>query len=148
MAGYLADTSVISALAPGKPAVPQDVADWLRAKTAELFLPIVAIAEIEQGICKQRRQRSRARPDELTRWLDELLLAYGSRVLTLDTVAARRAGQIADAAVAAGRHPAFPDVAVAAIAAVNTLVILTRNVRHFAALGVRFIDPFDDQSRR
>jgi len=148
MAGYLVDTSVISALSPGKPAVPQAVADWLRAKAAELFLPTVAIAEIEQGICKLRRKRSGARPDALTRWLDELLLVYGARVLPLDTAAARRAGQIADAAVAAGRYPGFADVAVAAIAAANTLVILTRNVRHFAELGVPLIDPFDDRSRR
>lgn len=147
MAGYLVDTSVISALAPGKPAVPQAVADWLRAKASEIFLPTVAIAEIEQGICKLRRQRSRARSDALMRWLDELVLVYGSRALPLDTVAARRAGQIADAAVAAGRYPGFADVAVAAIAAANTLVILTRNVRHFAGLGVPLIDPFDDHSR-
>jgi toxin FitB len=108
---------------------------------------MAAIAEIEQGVCKLRRRGSRPRSDALTRWLDELVLVYGSRALPLDTVAARQAGQIADAAVAAGRHPGFADVGVAAIAAANTLVVLTRNVRHFAELGVPLIDAFDDPSR-
>lgn len=143
MAGYLVDTSVISALAPGKPVVPPAVADWLRARTIELFLPAVAIAEIEQGICKLRRLGGRGRADGLTRWLDEFVLVYDARILPLDTIAARRTGQIADMATAAGRHPGFADVAIAAIASAHTLVILTRNVRHFAGLGVALIDPFN-----
>jgi toxin FitB len=142
MTGYLIDTSLISALAPGKSPVPQALADWLRSRTAELFLPSIAVAEIEQGICKLRRQGGCARAAALTRWLDELLLFYGSRILPLDTRGARVAGQIADKAIAAGRHPGFPDVAVAAIAEQNGLAILTRNVRHFAALGVPHLDPF------
>ena len=43
---------------------------------------------------------------------------------------------------AAGRAPGFADVAIAA-AASRDLTILTRNLRHFAPLGVRAIDPFD-----
>jgi predicted nucleic acid-binding protein len=141
MAGYLVDTSIISALAPGKPSVPPMLADWLRSRTAELYLPSIAIAEIEEGICKLRRQGGCTRAAALTRWLDELVFAWGPRILPVDTDAARLAGQLADKAVAGGRHPGFPDVAVAAIAAQNTLVILTRNIRHFAALGVPHQDP-------
>jgi toxin FitB len=141
MAGYLVDTSVISALAPGKPPVSKMLADWLRSRTAELHLPSIAIAEIEEGICKLRRQGGRARAAALTGWLDELVLAWGSRILPLDTDAARLAGQLADRVVAAGRQPGFPDVAVAAIAAQSASVILTRNVRQFAASGVPHQDP-------
>jgi predicted nucleic acid-binding protein len=146
--GYLVDTSVVSALAPGKPPVQQDVASWLRSKTDDLFLPSIALAEIEQGICKLRRQRGAARADALTRWLDELVLFYGRRLLPFDAVAARMAGQMSDKAVAAGQHPGFADIAIAAIAAQHTLVILTRNVRHFAGLGVVHLDPFEAADRR
>lgn len=142
MAGYLIDTSLISALAPGKPPVPPALTDWLRSKTTELFLPCLAVAEIEQGICKLRRQGGYPRAEVLTRWLDELVVLYGGHILPLDTRGARLAGQISDKAIAAGRHPGFPDVAVAAIAQQNTLMVLTRNVRHFAALGIPHVDPF------
>lgn len=107
MTGYLVDASVTPAFARRKPAVPQSVVDWLRARTAEPFLPTVVVAEMDQGVCKLRRQRSRARPDALTRWLDELVQVNGARVLPSNIVAMRLAGQIADSAVAAGRHPGF-----------------------------------------
>jgi predicted nucleic acid-binding protein len=147
LTGYLVDTSIVSALAPGKPPVGQDVASWLRSKTDDLFLPSIALAEIEQGICKLRRQGGGERADALTRWLDELVLLYGRRLLPFDAVAARLAGQISDKATATGQHPGFADVAIAAIAAQHALVILTRNVRHFAGLGVVHLDPFEAAQR-
>jgi predicted nucleic acid-binding protein len=146
--GYLVDTSIVSALAPGKPPLRNDVASWLRSKTDELFLPAIVLAEIEQGICKLRRQGGTERANALTRWLDELVLFYGRRLLPFDARAARLAGQISDKAAAAGHHPGFADVAIAAIAGQHALVILTRNLRHFAGLGVVYLDPFDDSGRR
>lgn len=143
MSGYLVDTSVVSALAPGKPPVPREVASWLRGNADDLFVPCIAVAEIEQGICKLRRQGGTARADGLTRWLDELVLFYGRRVLAFDAVSARLAGRISDGALASGRHPGFADVAIAAIAAQYELVLLTRNARHFAGLGIAILDPFD-----
>jgi toxin FitB len=95
-----------------------------------------------RGVCKVRRQGGRKRAASLSRWLDELVLFYESRILPFDAGAARLAGQMSDKAVAAGRHPGFPDIAIAAIAARHGLVILTRNARHFAGLGVAHLDPF------
>ncbi len=143
MPGYLLDTSVISAFAPGKPPVTQDVGEWLLGKTHEIFLPSVAIAEIEQGICKLHRNGGVHRAAALSRWLTDILRDYGPRILPLDARAARLAGQLADRAIAKGQHPGFADIAIAAIADQGKLVILTRNIRHFAALGVAHFDPFD-----
>jgi predicted nucleic acid-binding protein len=54
--GYLLDTSVVSALAPGREAfVPAPLADWLQANHKVLFLPSIAVAEMAQGINKLRR---------------------------------------------------------------------------------------------
>jgi predicted nucleic acid-binding protein len=39
--------------------------------------------------------------------------------------------------------PVFADVAIAATAKAHGLVLLTRNGRHFASLGVAFIDPIE-----
>ena len=43
---------------------------------------------------------------------------------------------------AVGRHPGLADVLIAATARVIGADVLTRNVRHFAPLGVVAVDPF------
>lgn len=141
MSGYLLDTSVLSLAGPDKSPLPGEVADWLRTHADELFVPVVAIAEIEKGICKLRRAGGTARVDRLTAWLDALIQGYGDRILFLDAQAARVAGQLSDAAKAKGRDPGFADVAIAAIAVTHELAVLTRNVRHFGPLGVAYVDP-------
>lgn len=136
------DTSVVSALAPGREAfVPSPFGQWLQAHHQALFLPSVAIAEMAQGIGKLRRAGGVERADRLDRWLDGLLAAYGDRILPLDAQVARLAGEMSDAAQAQGRHPGFADVAIAAIAQHAGLLLLTRNLKHFQPLGVACADP-------
>ena len=140
--GYLLDTSVVSALAPGREAfVPGALADWLQAHHKALFLPSIAIAEMAQGIAKLRRAGGAERADRLDRWLDGLLSTYADRILPLDAPAARLAGQISEAAIAQGRHPGFADVAIAALAQNASLLLLTCNLKHFEPLGVACADP-------
>ena len=140
--GYLLDTSVVSALAPGREAfVPAPLAAWLQAHHKELFLPAIAIAEMAQGIAKLRRAGGTERADRLDRWLDGLLATYTDRILPLDARAARLAGQMSDAAQAQGRHPGFADVAIAALAQNAGLLLLTCNLKHFEPLGVACADP-------
>lgn len=141
--GYLVDTSILSAFAPDKPALPEAFAAWLRRNSERLYLPCIAVAEIEQGICKLRRAGGTARARRLSAWLDGLIERYAERVLTLDAPASRLAGRISDEAIAAGRHPGFADVAIAALAQGADLTVLTRNSRHFAPLGVPCSDPFE-----
>jgi predicted nucleic acid-binding protein len=140
--GYLLDTSVVSALAPGREAfVPTALGVWLQAHHEELFLPSIAIAEMAQGIGKLRRAGGVERADRLDRWLDGLLAAYADRILPLDAHVARLAGQISEAAMAGGRHPGFADVAIAALAQHGGLLLLTCNLKHFQPLGVDCADP-------
>jgi predicted nucleic acid-binding protein len=140
--GYLLDTSVVSALAPGREAfVPAALAEWLQAHHQELFLSAIAVAEMAQGICKLRRAGGTERADRLDRWLDGLLAAYADRILPLDAHAARLAGQLSDAAMAQGCHPGFADVAIAALAQHAGLLLLTCNLKHFQPLGVACADP-------
>ncbi len=141
--GYLLDTSVLSGLAPGKPPLRMEMAEWLRFNSERLFVPCIAIAELEQCICRLRRSGGARRADALSRWLEGLVTNYANRVLPLDAQACRVAGQIADRAVAAGRHPGFPDVAIAALARQHSLLLLTRNLRHFTALRMTAANPFE-----
>lgn len=140
--GYLLDTSVVSVLAPGREAlVPTPFSAWLQAHHEQLFLPCIAVAEMAQGIGKLRRAGGAKRADRLDRWLDGLLAAYKDRILPLDALAARVAGQMSDAAVAQGCHPGFSDVAIAALAEHAGLLLLTCNLKHFQPLGVACADP-------
>ncbi len=143
MTGWLLDTNILSAFAPGKPAVGPTIAGWFNERSDELFLSAVTAAEIEAGISKARRTGSGRRADELHAWLERMLSFYADRVLPFDLPAARIAGALSDAALAEGRHPGLADVAIAAIARSRELVILTLNLRHFDPLGVETLNPFN-----
>ena len=138
---YLVDTNVISAVAPNRPA-SSALVEWMDAQSASLFLSVVTIAEVEDGIAKLRRERAMRRSRDLTQWLEALLHLYGDRVLTVDTLTARIAGQLSDRARGQGHAPGFADIIIAATARQHGLTILSRNARHFAPLGVPVLDPF------
>lgn len=139
---YLVDTNVISAGAPVGPDTHRPIAAWMRANSAHLYLPTVVVTELEAGIAKLRRKGVKRRADSLETWLVGLLHLHAARVLPFDLAAARLAGTLVDLARGKGHEPEFADVAIAATAATRGLTVLTRNVRHFAPLGVAFLDPF------
>lgn len=140
-AGYLLDTSVVSLLAPGRHSTDETLVGWIRDHTDALYVSAVTISEVEQGICKLRRAGSTDRADALTRWLDALIDNGGDRILSFDARTGRIAGALSDRAIAAGRHPGFADVAIAATAVAHDLLLLTGNGKHFAPLGLAFNDP-------
>jgi toxin FitB len=92
LTGWLLDTNILSAFAPGKPAVAPAMAAWFEERTDELFLSAITAAEIEAGITKLRQTGSRQRADELRDWFERMLSFYADRVLPFDLAAARIAG--------------------------------------------------------
>jgi predicted nucleic acid-binding protein len=137
---YLLDTSVLSLSAPGRPPLP--AAARFEGTDVAVFLSTITIAEIQEGIEKLRRAGGFARADRLEGWLLETIEQFGERLLVFDVNCAREAGRIADAALAGGSHPGFPDVAIAATARVYSLTVLTGNLKHFEPLKVPCINPF------
>ncbi|MDE0148177.1 MAG: type II toxin-antitoxin system VapC family toxin [Rhodospirillaceae bacterium] len=137
------DTNVLSMGAPGRREGAAALADWLDVRSDELFLSTVTVTEIADGIAKLRRIGALARADHLDDWLDVVLHLYGDRVIPFDVPAARHAGLLMDRARATGQAPGFADLAIAATAGVHELTVLTRNIRHFAPLDIRVIDPFE-----
>lgn len=134
---------MLSAGAPGRRERTEGLVRWMEARSRALFLSTVTVAELASGIAKLKRAGSISRASRLGEWLELVLHLYGGRVLPLDVPAARLAGQLMDKARAAGHTPGFADIAIAATAASRRLTILTRNLRHFAPLGVPTTDPFD-----
>lgn len=134
---------MLSAGAPGRRERTEGLVRWMEAHSRALFLSTVTAAELAGGLAKLKRAGSVSRASRLGEWLELVLHLYGGRVLPLDVPAARLAGQLMDKARAAGHTPGFADIAIAATAASRRLTILTRNLRHFAPLGVPTTDPFD-----
>jgi predicted nucleic acid-binding protein len=138
---YLLDTSVLSLLVPGRPDVTSEFLEWVAIRDETLHLSTVSVAEIEQGIAKLRRLGGTRKPAAIALWLDDTLSNFAARVLPFDTSAAVIAGALADRALAVGFQPSTPDLYIAATAEAHNLTVLTRNLRHFAPLGITPIDP-------
>ncbi len=116
---------------------------WLEAQTDALFLSAVTIAEIETGIAKCAREGAASKAAGLALWLEAILHLYATRILSIDIATARAAGRLLDFARAEGMAPGFADILIAATARHHDLTILTRNLRHFAPLGLRTLDPYE-----
>ena len=140
---YLVDTNVISAGAPTKAQAAPALIGWMEANTQRLYLSVITIAEIEDGIAKARRQHATRKADRLADWLDTLLHLYAARVLPVDIAVARRIGVLSDQARGAGLAPGLANLAIAATAANKGLTVLTRNLRHFRSLSVQSHNPFE-----
>jgi predicted nucleic acid-binding protein len=140
---YVVDTNVLSAGAPNRAVAMPALLAWMHRNSAGLYLSVITVAEVEDGIAKSRRLGARRKAERLSDWLETLLHLYGSRVLPIDLETARRIGILSDVARGQGQAPGLADLAIAATAQKNGFTILTRDLRHFGSLGVPALDPHE-----
>lgn len=134
----LLDTDVVSEAM--KPQPDGAVRNWLDEQTAEtLYLSSIIIAELTFSIGALAKGRRR---DRLTAALDGVLELFADRILPFDTRAARRYGDLAVKARAAGRGFPTADGYIAAIAAAHEFAVATRDASAFSAAGLAVIDPW------
>ena len=89
---FLLDTDVLTALRR-RDRNPETVR-WVDGqRTADLYLSVVTVGEIERGITQQQLHNPSFARD-LSVWLDRVLVWYGDRILSVDTGTARRWGQL------------------------------------------------------
>jgi predicted nucleic acid-binding protein len=136
---YLVDTNVISESRKGKRADPGVVAFW--AETARndtpIFLASVTIGELRRGVELIRYRGDQHQAELLEQWLEQVLIDYGDRVLSLDCDAAQVWGRLR---VPNPQHGI--DKQIAAIALLHDLTVVTRNTADFAGCGVSLLNPF------
>lgn len=138
---FLVDTVTLSELRR-RQRDPMVVAWFERQRTADLFLSVISIGEIERGIARQRTIDP-AFADALAVWLDRVLTLYGERVVPFDLRTARRWGALS---ARIGNDSA--DLMIAATALEHGLTVVTRNLSDFERAGVAVLDPFSRRSKR
>ena len=133
------DTNVISAL------MRQDadpiVVEWLDRQPLELiWTTAVSVFEARFSLELLAPGRRRRRlEDAFARALDE---DFEGRILPFEAQAARQAASIAARRRQAGRPIELRDAQIAGIVLARRALLATRNVRHFADLGIALIDPW------
>ena len=136
---YLIDTDVISELRKKDQANPGVVAFFkeVSSRDTALYLAAVTIGELRRGVELIRYRGDTRQAQTLERWLSRLLAVYRDNVLSFDEDVAQVWGRLRVP------HPENPlDKQIAATALIHDLVLVTRNVKHFAATGVKLINPF------
>ena len=134
----LLDTNVISEAM--KPQPHPGVRDWLDAQAAEtLVLSSVTLAELMFGVGALPVGR---RKDNLAAAVAGVAELFAARILPFDTEAARRYGELAVKARAAGKGFPTPAGYIAAIAAAHGFAVASRDTSAFNAAGLNVIDPW------
>jgi toxin FitB len=141
---YLIDTNVISEARKGERA-NRGVVAFLRelAGTSDpAFLSSITIGELRRGVELIRRRGDADQAERLEAWLGSVVGQFRERILAFDADAAQVWGRL--------RVP-NPDHAldkqIAAIALINDLTLVTRNVADFQGVGVRLKNPFASEPR-
>jgi len=136
---FVLDTNVVSELrkaASGK-AEPRVVAWASSIRPAALFLSVVTLMEIEQGILQLERRDLRQGAVIRHWFVRQVQPAFAGRVLPIDDTVALRCARL---------HVPDPrqerDALIAATALVHGMTVVTRNTADFASTGVPLLDPW------
>lgn len=91
---FLVDTNVLSASSPSEANPAFGVLQWMERNSNRLFVSVITVAEIENGIAKADRSGASRKARLLSDWLDSLLHLYRERIVPLDLVVARVVGTL------------------------------------------------------
>lgn len=139
MRGFLLDTNVLSELRRPRP--DAGVLSFVQVQSENvLFVSEVTFAEIRFGIEQLTDPERRA---TLSAWLDRTLRPlFASRVLGLNEDVILRWRLLLEMGRRRGHTFGQLDLFIAATAALENLVVVSRDMTHFVAAGVPILDPW------
>jgi len=136
---YLVDTDVISEIRKGENANAGVRAffESARRDDVDLYLSVVSIGELRQGVERIRHRGDSEQAALMDRWLRQVTRTYADGILSFDEETAHVWGRLRVP------NPENPlDKQIAATALIHDLTVVTRNIEHFAPTGVRLKNPF------
>ena len=136
---FVLDTNVVSELM--RPVPEPTVTAWVADHaTSSLYLTAVGEAELRFGVAIMPEG---ARRDAVGAAVEALLREdFAGRILPFDSEAAAAYATLAASRRAAGRPVAQADAQIAAIAAANSMAVVTRNTDDFEGTGVDIVNPW------
>lgn len=139
-AGFLLDTNILSEV--GRPQGNPQLKAWLDTVSgADLYISVLVVGEIRQGIERLRR-RDPAQAAVYERWLDTLKRDYADRIMPITVEVAQEWGRLN-----ASRTLPTVDSLMAATARVHGLILVTRNTSDLRDTGVSMLNPFGGEDR-
>jgi predicted nucleic acid-binding protein len=133
---YLVDTNVISELRKRERADPA-VRTWFASVAdEEIFLSVLTVGEIRQGVERIRR-RDPSAATALDRWLDRVVEMHRDRLVPVNRLVAEEWGRM-------NVPDPLPVIGglLAATAKIAGLTLATRNVGDVERTGVDLVNPF------
>ena len=139
MRGWLLDTNVVSELRKPKP--DSKVINFIAAQPGEtLFITDIALAEITYGIEQLGDATRRA---DLHHWLERNLRpSFAGRILAITEHVLVRWKTMVGEGRKRGHTFGQPDLFIAAIASLQDLVAVSRDISEFVEAGVPVFDPW------
>jgi len=134
---YLIDTNVISELRKGSKCNLGVQRFFESIQSESIYISVLTLGEIRRG-CENIRQRGDTlQASQLENWLEEITREYKNKILSFDNECAQVWGKLMSP------HKSNPiDKQIAAIAMINQLAVVTRNINDFRETGVQMINPF------
>jgi predicted nucleic acid-binding protein len=137
---YLLDTNTVSEMRKAKSRrADVGVQRWIdEADLSLLYVSAITILEMEVGILLKMRKDA-AQGQVLNYWLHgQVLPTFAGRILHVNTAIALRCAPM-HVPVSTSRY----DSLIAATALVHGMTVVTRNVKDFAPMGVKVLNPWE-----
>ena len=142
---WLLDTNVVSEGVRNRP--NDKVLSWIAAQPdTDSAISVVTLAELRDGALSARDEAKRNR---LINWIETKVLdSFDSRTLPLTVEILVDWVGLARILRSKGHTRDAADLLIAATARTHNLILVTRNVRHFAGTGVVVYDPWNGETHR
>jgi len=137
---FLIDTDVVSELRK-KDRADKGVLDFFQQYQVEsdrCFVSSIIVGELRRGVELIRVRGDAQQAELLERWLLQVKSDFANRILPVDLDVAELWGKLR---VPDATHSI--DKLISATALINTLTVVTRNIKHFERTGVPVLNPFN-----